>query len=211
MRSRFVGLMGGRIQKDSCRGDGGGRSIHAKIGTLYKVLIPDMTSIDADRRDTNYGNESLTRISWATGWVLWGLVKADLSAYAGMTVVAATVNLYHVGGYPAKDFSAYEVKKVWEELQVTYNDRVTGEAWEEPGCKGASDRFQDPCDVISVGVRAWYSWDVSGPVVAWLAGIRTNYGLLIRPWEFSGAANQWYSDDYEVDPTLKPYFELTLA
>jgi len=210
MRTRYVGVSGGVLSKDSCRGDGGGRSIHAKIGTVYKVMVTDMTLMYQSAPDTNYGTWLQNKISNSTGQLWMALIQTDLSAYAGKTVLAATLNLENVDNRTAKDFKCHEVWRLWDELQATYNDRLTGVPWEVAGCKGAGDRDSVHCDMIQIGSAGWYAWDVIIPVTAWLSGARTNYGVRLVVPVLSAVTHEFYTDD-NGDPAKRPYWELTLA
>lgn len=84
--------------------------------------------------DTNYGEHLQLRI----GGVYTGLVYADLTGYENISEVITAHfggDLYYYVG--ANTFTWYEVFVAWEEMQATWNDRLTSTAWNVAGCKGA--------------------------------------------------------------------------
>jgi len=212
MRTRFVGVSGGVLSKDSCRGDGNGRTVYASIETLYKELITDAVELLYEQPDTNYGDGFLIRIARATGITCYGLFYVDLSAYAGRSVIAATFNFYVVEGSTTRPGSCHEVWAEWHEMQATYNDRLTGVPWSVPKLAADGDIDPDAFALHDFSAPGWHEVDVSIPVAAWLAGTRANYGIFCYPGSDTlGATPDIASDDYYLNPDLKPYLELLLA
>lgn len=116
------------------------------------------------------------------------LLWFDISPIApGSTIVAAYLHLYVPDGQspdifraPLK-FAAYCVQKDWLADEATWYQAAAGNAWEVPGCKGASDRCQtyapdEVGQVVSQG--AWVEpVPVTSIVQRWLT--EGNHGLIL--------------------------------
>lgn len=206
MRSRFVGASGGVINQDSCRGDGGPRTVHAgPVGETVIVPIVDDSYLDGSNPDTNRGAQNWLRVSKAAANWNKGVWWADLSAYAGRTVISANLWLYcYTGGNHIFDF--YGITAEWVELQVTWNDRKTGVPWGVAG--GDYDVLSFTSKFIAATAQ-FYAVDVKTIVEDWLDATRVNYGIL--SW-CAGAGNLlgiWTAEVGTVE--WRPYFELVLV
>ncbi len=116
------------------------------------------------------------------------LLRFDVSDIPpGSTIIVAYLNLYVPEGQssdiflaPLK-FAAYCVQQDWLAGEATWYQATVGNAWEVPGCKGASDRCQshDPNEigeVISQG--AWVPRvPVTSIVQRWVT--EGNHGLIL--------------------------------
>jgi uncharacterized repeat protein (TIGR01451 family) len=154
------------------------------------------------------------------------LLRFDISAIPpGSNVIVAYLNLYVPEGQssdiflaPLK-FAAYCVQRDWLAREATWDQATAGNAWEVPGCKGASDRCQshDPNEVGEVISQG--SWVRPVPVTSivqrWVT--EGNRGLILLgdqdPQVFKSAFissraggaehHPWLWVEWEV-PTLTP-------
>lgn len=127
------------------------------------------------------------------------LLRFDLSPIpSGATITHATLQLYATG-WSGINTSAemLTVLRAWNVCQATWARASTDLPWGVPGCKGSgSDYVLSPRETTTLnGIARWYSWDVTGPLQAWLSGQLANNGVLIRQDTFSSAAFQFASSE----------------
>jgi hypothetical protein len=161
------------------------------------VLQPDASSPDLvhDARiiewypDLNMGADGALQVQAPSG-AIHTLIRWDLATFAGMEVQNARLGLYAFYRIPdtgtwAFDVSAYGVKVPWQEQSVTWNQASEGVPWGEPGA-GEWGVDLDATVVDSVTftqdspVQAWYEWDITSLVQAWIDAPEENHGLLLR-------------------------------
>jgi len=56
-------------------------------------------------------------------------------------------------------------------------------------------------------VPEWKTIDITSTVQAWITG-GMNYGLLLKNQDIAQGLAQWWSNEYVLDPTLRPYLEI---
>lgn len=193
-----VGLTGPHV-----RGFRPERSIYAKLGESHTVVIVQGTWIHAELPNDNHAVDNFIRTSDATGYECHGLYYADLSAYAGITVDWAKLHVYRDGLGSSQDLAIYRVTAQWNENQVTWNDRLTGTPWTNPG----GDYDAVALDTINFATDSWNSWDITDAVNGWLAGTYSNYGLISVCLDVGSNLHDHWSEDY-ADPALRPYIEM---
>jgi hypothetical protein len=195
------------------QGTGGGEL------TAQIVLQPDVSSPDLvqDARimewypDQNVGNDGALQVQPPSG-AIHTLIWWDLSTFSEMEVQSARLSFYafyrtHDAGAWAFDVSAYAVRAPWAEGSVTWNQASQGVPWGQPGCNQLGvDR--DAASVDSVRftqnspVYAWYEWDITPLVQAWIDAPEENHGLLLLASGDRVRYDFWSSEG--SSPSLRP-------
>ncbi|HKZ89918.1 MAG TPA: DNRLRE domain-containing protein [Thermoplasmata archaeon] len=174
-------------------------------------LQPGATGVDAwlDRNNANQNHGADTTMildgrNPQSRPVLW----FDLSGLPGSAVIDdATLNLYQSAGIgPSFTGSVHPVTAVWSELQVSWNDRLTGTGWATAG--GDYNSHAVDARVID-NALGWRSWNVTPLVDLWYRARIPNEGLiLVASNPGSDSDKTFYSSDYNVDPTRRPRLDL---
>ncbi len=100
----------------------------------------------------------------------------------GATVLSSTLELYAYAadsGTPV-NVEVYPVLAPWSELEATWNSRIAGKDWSEPGCVGVgSDRAAELLTARQLsGIARWHGFDVTLAARDWAAG-GDNFGFLL--------------------------------
>jgi acid phosphatase type 7 len=113
------------------------------------------------------------------GGDLYAALRWNLSQIpAGATVSSATITLNITNPSP-QTYGAYELKKSWNEGQVTWNQAATGTPWTTTGAKGATDRSPQIASVTPTTV-APYTFTIPASVVqGWLNSPSSNNGIVL--------------------------------
>jgi hypothetical protein len=113
------------------------------------------------------------------GGDLYAALRWDLSSIpTGATVSSATVTLNVTNPSP-QTYGVYELKKAWNEGQLTWNQAATGTPWATAGAKGATDRGAQIASVTPTQI-APYTFTVPASVVqGWLNNPSSNNGILL--------------------------------
>jgi hypothetical protein len=129
----------------------------------------------------------------------------DLSSIpSNATITSATMSFYVYqvsGGTP--NVSCYRVLTQWDELQSTYNNRLTSSAWGTPGLLSGTDYAATAIATSgNISVAGWANFNVTSTVQAWVNGSQTNYGVMYK----EASAGHLYTrmSEYTVDTTLRP-------
>lgn len=168
------------------------------------------TFMDSSAATTNYGSDTSLKVRTITGINIRPLAAFDLTSIpTNATVTRATINLYC--WYADSRFpqispivSAYKAKQPWEELQATWNQRLTGVSWGTAGCDSSSDR-----DTVSGGVstinaiNTWYQWDITAMAQSWVSNPASNQGVLLLSDQ--NREVRFWSANY---PSNKPYIRV---
>jgi hypothetical protein len=116
--------------------------------------------------------------------IVRSLVKFNLSTIpSGSTINSATFKARHSyisSGSGARDITVWRITGSWSEGSVTWNNK--------PGYGGSYDSVS-----IGHGNWGWYEWDVKDLVQEWVNGTYSNYGLMLRGPEYSGAGFRGFS------------------
>lgn len=93
----------------------------------------------------------------------FGLIEFDLAAYAGQSVVSATLSLYaQMNTNAGQSYSLATNTAAWDESTVKWSNAPT---------------FSAPfASIVTSAGAQWYSFDVTGAVNGWLGG-SANYGF----------------------------------
>ena len=163
--------------------------------------------LDKQWKDTNFGT-STTMLLDGRNPNYYPLMRFDLSSIpAGAVIDGASLSLYQSAGIgnPVTANLHYVIAQ-WDELQVTWNDRLTGVAWATGGGDFAP-RIISTIDIDNnVG---WRAWNITQLIDLWHRGRLTNYGLIIEaPNPGATSTKTFYSSDYVADPTRRPKLEV---
>jgi len=113
------------------------------------------------------------------------LLSANLKLYAwSFATNPHTIEIHSI----TKDWNC---PVTWNSFAAAYNPTVTTTFNMRP-VNGSPD---------------WNSIDITDTVQAWLDG-GTNYGLLLKNQDIIQPLGKWWSNEYAVDPTLRPYLEI---
>ncbi len=108
----------------------------------------------------------------------------------GAQIVSATltVNCYNAGNR----LTAYRLLEDWTETQVTWNRRISGVNWGNPGADGAISRDSAGInwDCLTTGVK---TFNLTSMVQAWSGGA-ANFGLVVTETGTDGV--EWYSSEH---------------
>jgi hypothetical protein len=104
--------------------------------------------------------------------------------------------------------SVYGIKVSWTELGSTWNSRNGADNWTTPGLGSGTDRDASPHDTASVSsANTWYSLDITDLLNEWVAGSRSNFGVLIQGLNVTTSIN--FSSREHNPPTYSPYLKVT--
>ncbi len=165
--------------------------------------------IDAIQPDGNHGSEG-SMVVRANGQARM-LVRFDFTSLPADAIIeSARLELYADGGYGGLEsplaISAYDLRREWQELQVTWNEADAGRPW---GAAGADDTLTDRSDVsvataTVAALGAWYFWDITNAVQGWVADAGANHGLLFASNATGASTMRFFSRSYAGDETLRP-------
>jgi hypothetical protein len=113
------------------------------------------------------------------GGDLYAALRWDLSQIpAGATVTSASVTLNVTNPSP-QTYGAYELKKAWNEGQLTWSQAATGSPWATAGAKGTTDRGAQIASLTPTNI-APYTFTVPASVAqGWLNTPSSNNGILL--------------------------------
>jgi Bacterial Ig-like domain len=114
-----------------------------------------------------------------SGGDLYAALGWDLSQIpSGATVSSATVTL-NLTNASLQSYGAYELKRVWNEGQLSWNQAATGTPWATAGAKGTTDRGSQIASVTPTNI-APYTFTIPASVVqGWVSAPSSNNGILL--------------------------------
>lgn len=161
--------------------------------------------------NNNYGNQINLDIGVFDTWFgkdAWTLIKFDLAnTPISGAVVSAILELYcystyglyggHITNAPIN-----EVSSGWGESTVTWGNKpALGE-----------EVVNNPFEGFGQ-VNAWWRWDVTALVHAWLRGTKVNNGVYVRRisdgYDYERQGIRFHSSDYIDNPSLRPRLVVT--
>ena len=113
------------------------------------------------------------------GGDLYAALRWDLSQIpSGATVTNATVTL-NISNATVHTYGAYDLKRAWNEGEITWNQASTGTPWATAGAKGTTDRGAKVADVAPTKKQS-YTFTIPASVVqGWLDNPSTSNGILL--------------------------------
>ena len=171
------------------------------------VLQPDATEgldarMIAPAANNNYGSEIYLSTYYSGSNKQNSVVQFDLSLIpAGSTINSAELYLTNYGygyeTYPHRVRAANTTVE-WDEMQVTWNDRLTGVAWTNPGGDYGTTYADEGGDTYGDT-----SLETASLVQLWVDGALSNYGYHLRDDENGHSGGLYYSSDYST-ASLRP-------
>jgi hypothetical protein len=183
-------------------GSGGSFNVTLQDGLNGYAGTTD-TWLNSDYPTTNYGTGVLAHLQYNTQDRQ--LHQFNLSSIpSNATITSATLSFYVYqidAGTP--NVSCYRILKQWDELQATYNNRLTSTAWGTPGLQSGTDytatAIATSGNITTVG---WANFNVTSQVQSWVNGSQTNYGVMYK-LSTTGHVRTRMSE-YVTDTTQRP-------
>ena len=187
-------------------------SITITSGGTYNVTLQDGLNgytgtrdnwLDSDYPTTNNGTVVQAHLQYNTQDRQ--IHSFDLSSIpSNATITSATISFYVynvTGGTP--NVNCYRILKEWDELQSTYNNRLTGTAWGTPGLLSGTDYAATAiASSGNISAAGWANFTITSTVQAWVNGSQTNYGVMYR----ESSAGHLYTrmSEYTTDTSQRP-------
>lgn len=117
----------------------------------------------------------------AEGRKIWALLRWDLSAISpGAVVQEAFLTLYVTRTSQGAGYELYEVKRPWEEREVTWKQALGAAPWRAPGLRRGLDRAAAPMGAVMPRETGETKILLDRAVVqAWVRNPSANHGLVI--------------------------------
>jgi len=164
------------------------------------------TWLNSDYPTTNYGSDTNGHLQYNTADRQ--LHRFDVSSIpAGSTVNSATIYFYAynvTGGTPG--VSCYRVLTHWDEMQATWNNRLTGTAWGAAGLQSGVDYNATAIGAATVSAPGWVSYSITSTVQGWVNGSYVNEGVVYR--ETSAGHCYTYMSEYAT-ASSRPKLDVT--
>src|SRR5215210_6490898 len=158
------------------------RPVEAATGTQALTSVAD-AGLSELAPTTNNGTATTLKVDGDDpdpgGGDLYAALRWDLSSIpAGAAVSSATITL-NISNPSPQTYGVYELKKAWNEGQVTWNQAATGTPWATAGAKGTTDRGAQIASLTPTNI-APYTFTVPTSVVqGWLGTPSTNNGIVL--------------------------------
>jgi hypothetical protein len=156
-----------------------------KVANLGSVADAGLTQ---QTPNTNSGAATTLRVDGNDpepgGNDVYAALRWNLSSIpAGATVNSATVTLNisnhaNDSGTP-QTYGAYELKKAWNENQITWNQPASGTSWETAGATGTTDRGAKIANVTPIALGSYTFTIPSSVVQGWLSAPSSNNGIVL--------------------------------
>jgi len=186
---------------------GGGGSVTLQDGLNGYTGTTD-TWLNSDYPTTNYGTIDQGHLQYNTQDRQ--LHRFDVSSIpSNATVTSATISFYVynvAGGTPS--VSCYRVLTHWDEMQATYNNRLTSNAWGTPGLSSGTDYDATAVGTSgSISAAGWVSFTATSLVQGWVNGSYANEGVMYK--EGTTGHLYTYMREYAIDTSKRPKLDVT--
>ncbi len=148
--------------------------------------------------DSNNGSAQFIEVDGSDddtgGGVQMSLIRWDLSQIpAGSSVLSASITFNYDNNSSNNDYWLYQVRRDWNESQVTWNNASNGNPWEQPGLNGTSDRSDEILANIISDTFGFVSHDLNADglevLEQYINNPAINFGFAItNPNSFNGFA-----------------------
>src|SRR5215210_5295058 len=158
------------------------RPVEAATGTQALTSVAD-AGLSELAPTTNNGTATTLKVDGDDpdpgGGDLYAALRWNLSSIpAGATVNSATITL-NISNPSPQTYGVYELKKAWNEGQLTWNVAATGTPWATAGAKGTTDRGSQIASVTPTNIAS-YTFTIPASVVqGWLNAPSSNSGILL--------------------------------
>lgn len=174
--------------------------------TLYPTQDAYVSSLSSG---DNFGNADEIAAGCDYGsWVNRTYLTFDLSGIpSSEKITGVSLNLYQENGMGYGSYGAriyYLANDSWTEGTITWNNRP------DDGSYGNLITYND---TYGGYYRGWSSWDLLSSGV-WDPSVDQTDGflsLLLKETEGGDQGHSWWSSEYDGDPSLRPYLEITTA
>ncbi|UCH89237.1 MAG: DUF2341 domain-containing protein [Thermoplasmata archaeon] len=161
--------------------------------------------LDDSTPTLNY--ETLTN-TWAQsegGTIKKPIIEFDLGTLEG-DVIDATISMDCNGGtVGSSTIGVHRVTQAWTEAGSTWNTYDGTNNWATAGGDYVATAEDSDTFTIPFG---WRSWSVTEMVNGWVSGKYQNNGMIFVP-QGTSYGKFFRSSDYDIDPSLRPYLEVT--
>ena len=176
------------------------------------------TFLDSNNPNQNYGDGSTINVEGGSTLVFKqrALLKFDLSSIpSGMIITKATLKMYATGYWTpitTQTLTVYRVTQDWDELQATWNNRLTGTGWTGTDPAGAGGTWTTTGSVAQTAVSSGLTpiiWDVTDIVKAWVESAQDNFGFIVKLTDESGS-NYWqqFASSTYYDSESRPILDV---
>ena len=178
----------------------------APEGTYYAT---EDTRIKDTDPTTNYGTDVVIMVRNLAGEFQHSLIQFDVSEIPeGVTIETAELYCYCTDVDNTGNVTAHEGLRDWAELEATWNNRLTGVTWGQPGGQSGLDFVAVPEDTVLINLDAtWFKFDIPVMVQNWLDTPEGNHGVWLRYTE--GAYNARFASRETLTPEWKEYLFVT--
>jgi hypothetical protein len=114
------------------------------------------------------------------------------------------MNLYASSGSTTDRVNAHRVTAQWAESQATWNNRLTGIRWANPG--GDVSAVVESYFVVSP--LGWKTLNLTTLAESWRLGTVQNYGVLLESPNISGNNEKTYGSSEASNVSLRPYLRV---
>jgi len=137
------------------------------------------TWLNSDYPDSNNGTLDRGHLQYSTPDCQ--LHRFDLSSIpAGSTVNSATIYFYAATLTGTPSVSCYRVLTHWDEMQATWNSRLTGTAWGAPGMLSGTDYNATAIGSATISAVGWVSFSITSTVQGWVSNTYANEGVMYK-------------------------------
>lgn len=199
-----IDAAGATVPVDVAYGEALSLTVQPGEATVWPVTIDPTTTIQPDAAagvDTfnklssptaNAGTATNLETTGTQGYVF---VKFDVSAIpASAVIMSAMLGLHCFSAYSYSTSGCIApVTQPWDELQLTWNNRLTGTPWGTAGGDVDAANQVAFASTPTNGAPVWHDWDIAPIVRRWVSGGQANYGVRLRC--DSGYIYQYYSSD----------------
>jgi hypothetical protein len=179
---------------------------------------PLSSIFDPTDKDRNFGDLSALLVDPGNGGddsnLRRSLVKFSLSSLPAGSIINSAHLRLRVGSIGWTDdptgetLNVYQVTEDWDEMQATWNSRLTGTAWTGTNPAGSGGTWTATgaasATIPSNSTGYWIDWTVTTIVKAWVENSQPNYGFIIdspssKDWTISFGSKE---DTSAWRPTL---------
>ena len=172
----------------------------------------DDTYIDSNMPSTNFNRGQLLLVRGRVNTS--SLLRFGIAALPPEIQVLEAylhVNAMDESAVQPLQVASHAVLRPWEDDQATWLNATTGQAWEEAGCTGLTDRSTLPSDRELLHGMGWWQFNVTDIVKEWVEQRSANSGFLLESPDESSAALYKLVSTHHTDTTAYPVLIVSYA